>query len=206
MFPGTLSLPAQNALAVLSQSGILAQAYMAGGSALALQLGHRQSVDFDFFSPVEFEPQTIADQLKTKGEFTLDQLTPKTVLGTFGGVRLSLFHYTYALIDKTTPYEGIALAGPKDIAAMKLVAITDRGSKKDFIDLYMLAKLRFALAEMLTFYEQKYHLLTENKLIILKSLQYFDDAETMEMPVMLSSIDWDEVKKFFVQEVKQLWK
>ncbi len=205
MFPGTLPLSAQTALAVLGQSDIAKTTYMAGGSALALQLGHRQSVDFDFFSQEAFDPQGVASHLTSKGEFVTHQLTPKTLLGAFNGVRFSLFHYPYPLIDQTVPYNGVALASPKDIAAMKLVAITDRGSKKDFIDLYELAKQQFSIENMFDFYEQKYHLLAENKLLLLKSLQYFEDAEASEMPIMVIQIDWEEVKKFFQDEVVKLW-
>ena len=205
MFPGTLSDDAQDALAVLGKSGILNWAYLAGGSALALYLGHRRSVDFDFFPASKFDPMKIKQELEAHGSYESDQLAADTMLGVFNGVKFSLFAYTYPLIGQLVEFSGIRLASPEDIAAMKLVAITDRGTKKDFIDVYVLAKQRFSLKEMFDFYNRKYKMLEQNKLTLLKSLQYFEEAEASGMPVMMESIDWEAVKDFFRSEVVRLW-
>lgn len=99
----------------------------------------------------------------------------------------------------------VTVAGPEDISAMKLVAVTDRGTKKDFIDLYCLANKLFTMEEMFELYEKKYHLLSQNKLTLLKSLQFFEDADRSEMPQMIEKVSWNDIKKFFRKEVLRLW-
>ncbi len=205
MFPRTLPESARDTLALLGRSQILKDTYMAGGSALALQLGHRRSIDFDFFTKAAFDPQEKANNLGKIAPFTIEQTTPKTLLGFFNQVRFSLFYYPYLLIDSTVNYENIRLASQADIAAMKLVAITGRGTKKDFIDLYELSRI-YSLSQMLEFYDRKYQLLEKNKVHILKSLQYFGDADASEMPVLLKPVEWEQVKNFFVREVMVCWK
>ena len=205
MFPGTLSHHAQNTLALLGTSGVLHAAYMAGGYALALQLGHRTSIDFDFFSESEFDSRLIHAQLKRIKTYTASNQTPKTMVGLFDKVKFSLFHYPYPLIGPQKKIYGVKLASIEDIAAMKLVAITDRATKKDYIDLFFLGKV-FSFEHMFDVYEKKYHLLQSNLYTLMKSLQFFTDAEATDMPKMIKHITWEEVKKFFRQETLRLAK
>lgn len=204
MFPRTLLQHAHDTLALLGRQSFLKPAYLAGGSALALQLGHRRSEDFDFFSGQEFLTSEIKAELNKIGSYIKDNETPKTMVGKFNDVKFSYFYYPYKLIDDTVEYFGIKLASPKEIAAMKLVAITDRGTKKDYIDLYFLAHRKFRLEKMLEFYDQKYQILESNRLTLLKALQFFEDADRSEMPEMIEKVDWEEVKKFFQKEVVRL--
>lgn len=201
MFSRTLSDHAQNTLALLGKQYFLKSAYMAGGSSLALQLGHRISVDFDFFSESLFELGEVKKELLSIGSYLGSNETPKTIVGVFNDVKFSLFHYPYPLIKKTKNFVGIQLASLADIAAMKLVAITDRGTKKDYIDLYFLAMKCFSIEEMFGYYDKKYHNLDTNKMTLLKALQYFDDANQSGMPDMIIKIDWEKVKDFFRKEV-----
>jgi predicted nucleotidyltransferase component of viral defense system len=177
---------------------------MAGGSSLALQLGHRISVDFDFFSESLFETIEVKNELLAIGKYKGSNETPKTMVGVFNEVKFSLFHYPYPLIEKTNDFIGIQLASLADIAAMKLVAITDRGTKKDYIDIYFLAQKCFSIEEMSVYYDRKYHNLDTNKMTLLKALQYFDDADESAMPDMLIKISWEEIKDFFRKEVINL--
>lgn len=204
MFPGTLSNLAQNTLALLGEQGFLKTAYLAGGSSLALQFGHRRSIDFDFFSEKEFESKSVNINLKKIGTYIEENETPKTMVGLFNKVKFSLFHYPYSLIASTTQYFGISLASLEDIAAMKLVAITDRGTKKDYIDLYVLAHKKFTFEQMFNLYDKKYHLLKPNLLTLIKSLQYFESAEGSNMPEMIKKISWNDIKEFFQKEVIRL--
>ena len=110
MFPGTLSHHAQNTLALLGKSGILKTSYMAGGSALALQFGHRVSLDFDFFSEGEFVSSQINSSLNAIGKYSVSNETPKTMVGVFNDVKFSLFHYPYPLITQPKRFLGIKLA------------------------------------------------------------------------------------------------
>ena len=203
MFPGTLSHHAQNTLALLGKSGILNTAYMAGGSALALQLGHRVSLDFDFFSEGEFNSSQVNSSLNAVGKYSVSNETPKTMVGIFNDVKFSLFHYPYPLIAQTKKFLRIGLSSLEDIAAMKLVAITDRATKKDYIDHFVLAK-KYPIEHMFDFYEKKYHLLQPNLFTLIKSLQFFSEAEETDMPKMIEKINWEGIKKFFQKEVIKL--
>ena len=204
MFPRTLSDNAQNALALLGESGILHTAYMAGESSLALQLEHRLSLDFDFFEEKEFDPHKVETSLKKFGQYKIEVQTDDTMVGIFNEVKFSLFPYRYPLIAPTKVFSGIRLASCDDIAAMKLVAITDRGTKKDYIDLYFLAKKLFSFEKMFEFYEKKYHFFAQNTVTILKSMQYFVDADDSDMPEMLIDTSWEEVKRFMQKETKNM--
>lgn len=204
MFEEALVRGAKDSLALLGKSGLLNDAYLAGGTAAALQIGHRISVDFDFFTQKTFDPKKIAAALSQLGPFTVDQSDKGTVLGEFKGVKFSLFIYEYPLIEKTHPYLSLSLASLQDIAAMKIDAVSGRGARRDFVDLYFLCHHGFSLEDSLKFYQKKYQKLASNLIHIQKSLVYFADAETDEMPNMLKPVRWDQIKRFFEQEVKRL--
>ncbi len=125
--------------------------YLAGGTAAALQLGHRQSLDLDLFSERPWSPNALARILRSIGDLQVDRAEPGTLIGTLDRVRLSLSKYDALLLDEPVRTRlGVPLASLLDIACMKLVAIAQRGSKKDFIDIYHLVKAAvraFALAE-----------------------------------------------------------
>ena len=206
MFTAVLSKTAKESLALLGKSKVLPKnTYLAGGSALAVHFGHRISVDFDFFTASHFRGREIVEKLEKLGRFIFQEADEKdTLLGDFKGVKFSLFRYDYPLIFKPTDFLSISLADPKDIAAMKLAAIMDRGTKKDFIDIYFLIKKGISIENSFKYYNQKYRLLANNLYSLIKSLSYFDDAEDLEMPEMIKKINWDEVKKFLQKEVVRL--
>ena len=142
MFEKVISKNAKNALAILGKSGILQNAYMAGGTALALQINHRFSFDFDFFTVNEFNADILSQRIKKLvPEFKLERKDWGTILGTINKTRFSLFFYTYPLLFKTQKFLDVEVADIKDIAPMKIAAISDRGSKKDFIDLYFIIEI-----------------------------------------------------------------
>ena len=206
MFTTALSQDAQNALALLGKTQLLPKdTYLAGGSALALHYGHRISIDFDFFTPTHFIGKDIIQELGKIGTFKLQQTTERdTLLGLFNNVRFSLFLYEYPLILEPVLYSNISIISPEDIAAMKLAAIMDRGTKKDFIDLYFLSKNGISIDRAFEYYEKKYKALANNAYSLVRSLSYFDDAEQMEMPDMILKINWEEIKEFFRKEVVTL--
>lgn len=205
MFTNTLSQNAAGALALLGKSGILQGAYLAGGTACALQLGHRVSLDLDFFTEKEFDTEIVLRQLEQLPGFKLDESAKWTILGSFPKVKFSYFYSRYPLIKKTTQFSQINLASLEDIAAMKIAAICDRGSKRDFIDLYFLAK-KFSLEQIFKFYDQKYTKLSNNIFHIVRSLDYFIDADPQESPKMLISVSWEEVKACFQKQTIKLAK
>jgi hypothetical protein len=116
-------------------------------------------------------------------------------------IKVDMINYHYPWLEGNFIIDGIRLADNKDIAAMKLAAITGRGTKKDFIDLYYLLK-QFTLKEMLSFYESKYT--DGSAFLVMKSLTYFEDADREQSPVMLQLLNWAEVKTTIISEVHQL--
>jgi predicted nucleotidyltransferase component of viral defense system len=205
MFAKTLSPDTFRGIKLIGSNHWLDFAYLAGGTALALRLGHRQSFDLDFFTQKKFDERVIEMQLTQTGQFTPIQIAWKTVLGKFCNIDFSLFYYKYKVLDETEDFEGIKIVGLKDIAAMKLHAIEDRGSKRDFVDLFFLTK-HFSLEEVGDFYDQKYGDFEEHKHFILKGLNYFEDADSEEMRPMLVEWNWDHIKHFFSQETLRLAK
>jgi hypothetical protein len=205
MFEKVLFGKSKNILALLVKSGFLEDAYLAGGTACALQLGHRISYDLDFFTQKKFKPLPLVKKLEKIEGFKLERTAWETILGRFDRIRFSLFYYSYPLLYSPKNFRGIKIADLRDIAAMKIVAISERGTKRDFIDLYAICH-KIPLQKCLTFYNRKYRKLASNLFHILKSLTYFEDAEGEVMPKMLIPLSWEEVKKFFAQEVKNLGK
>ena len=175
---------------------------LVGGTALALQLGHRKSIDLDFFGNFETsleELTTILSEFSTVTPVSSSRMTRFLVVD---GVKVDIVSYPYGWIDNPVSAEGVVLAGIKDIAAMKLSAITNRGTKNDFIDYYYLLK-RYSLKELIELYRQKY---SDAQLFTsIKSLSYFDDAESDPMPDMIVPVDWDEVKSTIRNEVAKLF-
>src|SRR3989338_6892877 len=139
MFEEVLPKGSKKTLALLGKSGLLKEAYLAGGTALALRIGHRISVDFDFFIGAKFNEQQLARRLAALPvNFELERLDWGTILGYLNKVKFSLFFYDYKLLAKPQNFLSIKIADIKDIAPMKLLAISDRGTKRDFIDLYFI--------------------------------------------------------------------
>lgn len=204
MFAETLSGDTAKALALLGRTHRLDHAYLAGGTACALQLGHRISVDLDFFTQQEFDSKDLGATLSKIGRFELDRESWGTVVGQLEGVHFSIFFYKYPVLLPFQFFQGIRLADLRDIAAMKIAAISDRGLKRDFIDLYYICRSGISLQEMLDLYDRKYQTLASNMVHIQKSLVYFVDADASENPVLRKPTDWNQVKRFFECEVKRL--
>ena len=206
MFTKTLFGNTGKALALLGNSHLLDQAYLAGGTACALQLGHRISVDLDFFTPNEFVPKELATSLKKVGEFKIDQQSHGTLLGNFEGVKFSIFFYKYPILFPYKFLFEIKILDLKEIAAMKIDAISTRGIKRDFIDLYCICQQGMSLKRVLSCYQRKYGTLSSNIVHIQKSLVYFIDAQASEMPKMLKKVHWEQVKRYFEKEVEKIVK
>ena len=205
MFTKTLLPDTLRAIKLVANIPAVKHAYLAGGTSLALQIGHRMSFDLDFFTQEKFDENLLATELSQLQTFKEKQRAWATVLGTVGETKFSIFYYKYKIIDDIIPFEGINLISKKDIAAMKIHAISDRGVKRDFIDVFFLAK-EFSLDQMIDFYDQKYGLSDDKLYPLIKGLGYFADAEDDKLPEMLVPVDWEEVKNFFLKETKRLAK
>lgn len=204
MFTKTLFGNTKKALAILGKSHLVDNAYLAGGTACALQIGHRISVDLGFFTPQEFNAKELTRSLKNIGEFELDRQSWGTILGDLEKIKFSIFVYKYPVLFPFKSLFDINILDLRDIAAMKIDAISTRGIRRDFIDLYFICQKGISLNEILSFYGRKYGTLASNLVHIQKSLVYFVDAEMTAMPKMLKKVEWEKVKKYFEGEVKKL--
>jgi hypothetical protein len=178
--------------------------HLAGGTAVALQIGHRRSVDFDWFAPrFPGRPVDLRESLASRG-IALEPaaLADQTVHGWVGGVRVSFFEFRPPLLERLVewPEVGCRLASCSDLAAMKLLAVAQRGSKKDFIDVHALSG-HMPLARMLDCYQQRFAV--EDTGRVLAGLCFFDDADAEPMPVMLVDRDWEAVKYDLRDMVRQ---
>jgi len=174
---------------------------LVGGTALALQYGHRKSIDIDLFGKINADDIEILDNLNKIGNVNTISLTNYIKIFTIDDIKLDIVNYPYKWLEPAIKEDQIRLASDKDIAAMKLSAITNRGSKKDFVDIFFLMK-HYTLKEMLQFYEQKYN--DGSVFLVFKSLVYFDDAENDELPEMLIKEDWEDIKKHIINETLKI--
>jgi predicted nucleotidyltransferase component of viral defense system len=166
--------------------------YLVGGTSLALQMGHRHSIDIDLFSDQSINNTLILEYLEK--QYQVQPLTNTEVIFicVVNGIKLDCVFFRYPLLFPVLNIEGIRMADMKDIAPMKLDAIAKRGSKKDFIDLYYLLQ-RFSLSEMLTWYQSMFKHSTSFHIV--KSLSYFEDAENDAMPLLFDqNISWKNIK------------
>lgn len=134
MFTEALFGNTKETLALLGKSHLMDNAYLAGGTAAALQLGHRISVDLGFFTPKEFDTKELTQSLKKIGKFKLERQSWGTILGTLEKVKFSIFVYKYPALFPFKPLFGINILDLRDIAAMKIDAISTRGIKRDFLN------------------------------------------------------------------------
>lgn len=184
---------------ILSERGF----FLVGGTALALYLGHRRSVDFDWFTRDGFDPLALAQDLRELGiPLVTEAETTGTLHGIVRGVHVSLIRHNYPFLAPLRAWRRIRIAAPRDLAAMKLSAIAQRGAKKDFVDIYALGKRAGSLRQMLRWYQKK--LSVENMTHVLLSLLYFDDADRERLPKMLWEVDWRTVKTTIQRWVQEL--
>ena len=179
---------------------------LAGGTALALQIGHRVSVDFDFFSEKQFSTDALYREFQKAGlKAIVQQETEGTLTAMVHGVKVSMLYYPYPFLDKELNWKGIDIAGIIDIAAMKVMAITQRGAKRDFVDLYFILKdIPFRkIAENMI---ERYGADRLNAINIGKAIVYFSDADIDPDPQYCGKErpDWKDIKKFFVKNVRQM--
>lgn len=201
----------QRALGILSNlSGILASShfYLAGGTGLALLLGHRKSHDLDFFNLDLFNEEALIQSMQSLNNLTIVAKDRHTLHIVLENIKVSFIGYNFPLLFQKKFFlseTGISfeIADEKDIACMKISAISSRGTKRDFIDLYMVAK-QYSLLELFNLFKQKFSMTPYNNVHILKSLTYFADADIEPIPEMLIPISWESVKQFFITETPKL--
>lgn len=167
---------------------------LAGGTALALYLGHRKSIDLDLFSPSPFNVPELREHLESEHDFRTDFSAKNTLKGTIGGIKTDFITHAYEYLAPPYQEQGVRLYSMEDIVAMKLSAIVDNGTRlKDFIDIAFLST-RISFYSMLKCYERKFS--EYNIIRPFKAITYFKDIDFDEDIVMLSgTYDWESIEK-----------
>lgn len=182
----------------LQRLPVLEQTRLVGGTALALQLGHRKSIDLDFFGTVDCEAEYLRESIAGIASLTILKESPHIHIYIVDGIKVDIVNYKYPWLDDVVLEQGLRLASVSDIAAMKITAIIGRGTKKDFIDIAFLLH-HFSLEEILHFYAAKYN--DSSVFMAMKSLAYFDDAEADPMPDMFVNQSWQQVKAYILSKI-----
>jgi len=207
MFEQRLTKNAKDILGVLAKI-TPAGSYLAGGTALALWIDHRNSYDLDIYSPTEFSLEEVAQKFKSSIlSFQPISTSWQTLHGRSEDTEISLFYYQYPLLEKPTSCLNFNIASIEDIAAMKLEAVAGRGLKRDFFDLYkIIEKKNWSLEYLLELNDRKYKREGSFTPHLLRSLVYFDDGE--KLPERSAEIDreWERVKLFFINKISAISK
>jgi hypothetical protein len=177
--------------------------HLAGGVGVALRHGHRQSVDLDYFriQPAE-DPSSVVRRLRADvPELIVIAQEPGTIQAQLFGVRVSLFDHASPLLapPELVGETATRVAQAPDLMAMKLLAIQNRGDKKDFIDLFtLLTENGQTLGQALAHYQARYH---GDLLAVARALVYFRDADKQPELLLIKPIEWSSVKAYFTQAV-----
>ena len=182
----------------LQRLPVLEQTRLVGGTALALQLGHRKSIDLDFFGTIDCEAEYLRESIAGIASLTILKESPHIHIYIVDGIKVDIVNYKYPWLDDVVLEQGLRLASVSDIAAMKITAIIGRGTKKDFIDIAFLLH-HFSLEEILHFYAAKYN--DSSVFMAMKSLAYFADAEADPMPDMFVNQSWQQVKAYILSKI-----
>ena len=193
----------ERTLRILYNVPILTSFYLAGGTGLALRLGHRRSVDLDFFLGEDFNEDYVLQKLQHLEGFAIIAKEPGTIYANIRKTKVSFIAYAYPILFPLQPFLGVNVADSRDVGCMKISAIASRGTKRDFVDLYRLAQ-EYGLKKLLGWFTRKFSQTNYSMPHILKSLSYFEEAELDPMPHMLMSLSWKEVKQFFAREAPRL--
>src|SRR3989338_5513261 len=182
--------------------------YLAGGTALALQVGNRKSVDLDFFTTDrDFDGRKLLANFIGNQDWQTDVEEKNTIYGTFCGAKVSFIAYPFFIPKQDfIQYGRVKILQPIDIAVMKVVAVSQRGRKRDFFDLYLCSNNIEPLNNLVRRLKEQYPSVAHDYNHILKSLVYFEDAESDPKPEIYFGVDWEDVKNFFETKIPQITK
>ena len=181
---------------------IIEKFYLAGGTALSLHLGHRRSEDLDLFAENRFALQPYIDTISSlNGQILMPE--EGSIHCIVNDVKLSLLFYPYPLINPLVEFSGIKVASLDDIACMKIVAVSQRAEKKDFFDVYEIAKI-YARSDIRELLHKKYKPQERNCYHMLRSIFYFNDAEENPDPISLNGTTWDDVKDYLLSREDEI--
>jgi len=194
--PETLDL-----LSALAPEPVLKDFALVGGTSLALQLGHRLSVDLDLFTSKDFSTEQVLEALEPHFDLVVTGRAEHSLNCRINGIKVDILRHRYDLLNDLVIEDEIKLWSIQDIAAAKISAITNRGSKKDFYDLVEILK-QIPLDKVLNLFEQKYP--SAERFMAMKSLSWFEDAEIEPDPIMLTELSWEEVKETILESLKKV--
>ena len=213
-----LTLETKEAFHLISKLSITRRFYLAGGTGLALHLGHRFSIDLDYFSQepdsVGPDERSILRENLTDPSLLISIDKDTTFIANWHGVGLSFFRLPqYPLVQPPLLLEGVAIARIEEIGAMKLAAAIDRGTRKDLVDLYFILQ-HTTLENLFQVASVKYSQVRTFAISATRALAYFDDAEALPMPRMIDKTPWSKMKRFLENQaleagrnnLEDLWK
>lgn len=205
LFWNTVTANMRPILTGFMQSELGNRFYLAGGTALALQIGHRLSVDLDFFSPTEDIPSIRSELERALRPYqaVLADSSWGNLVYLVNEVRMGFYGYGFPLVNAAVEMEGLRLASIEDIALMKLDAMLSRAARKDFYDLYFICQI-LPLSEIFKKAKQKYPSVRDFEVQATKRLVFFDNAEKETDPFLLHETNWDSVKVYFMKQAKEI--
>ncbi len=177
--------------------------FLGGGTSLALRFGHRRSIDLDLFSVHPFDSQKIEYLLhRLFSDFEVVNRTVGSICAVVNKCKLDILHHDYPLLSEPVVHEGLHFLSIPDLAAMKINAVTNRGSKKDFIDLLLLHENGVPLDKALDYFSDKYG--KAGRFLAVRSRAWFVDAESEPDPFILNGWVWNDVRRRIETLVKAL--
>jgi hypothetical protein len=205
LYWNTITPEMRQILGHFTQSPLGPKFYLAGGTALSLQMGHRLSVDLDFFSPTEDIPsiRPALEQALATFDFTLADSAWGNLVYLVRNVRVGFYGYGYDLVAPLVETSDAQLASIEDIALMKMDALLSRAARKDFYDLYFICQ-NLSLRQILDLAPRKYPQTRDFETQTVKRLTYFESAEQDPAPTLLQSISWEQVKGYFTAQAKEI--
>jgi len=179
-------------LKLLMADARLRDFHLVGGTALALVLGHRQSIDIDLFSPWDFDVEALRAHLVNNHSYAVDNISRATLIGRVDGIKVDCIRYNYPLVNPIEETDGIRMASLADIAAMKLIAASQSGDRlKDFVDLAFLS-CRMTLNQMLEAFAKKYA--KTDKMVAVRGLTYFSDIDfSVPINMLAGQFNWQSI-------------
>jgi hypothetical protein len=181
--------------------------YLAGGTGLCLHLAHRRSIDIDLFRSVDFDPEQLLSELRAEGVEPQNVRSQRSTLWfDIEGIETSLMSFRYPTLSAPESALGVPVASLADIAAMKIEAITSRGARKDFVDLYFICRESdFGLSGALSAFERRFASAQPDLLHRVRALTFFEDAEQEPDLLMLRPVEWADVRDYFEREARAWW-
>lgn len=174
---------------------------LVGGTGLALQLGHRLSIDLDFFTQNDFSTERVVEVLESNFDLVVSGRAPFSLNCLINGIKVDIIRHRYPLLSELVVEDGVTIWSIEDIAAAKISAITSRGAKKDFFDLVEILK-HMPLESVLSLFEEKYP--SAERFMAMKSLSWFEDAEMEPDPMVLNELCWPNVKETVLESLRKI--